>query len=121
MAIVGAAMLGIFLVLVIFGKSLISALVGDEYVIIYALMLWLGVGGLITTITFPLEPMLISAGNVRGVVLTRLIGMVVFLIGFHTFVLRYELDGAGIATAISGVVTSGLLWLFSRKMLTTRS
>jgi len=116
----GLAACGIFLLLVVCGKVLITLLVGADYVRVYGTMLWLAGAGFLAIIAFPFEPLLVSGGKVRATVITRLAAIVVYFAAFYIFGLRYGLIGAGIATAINAGVTTALFYFFGRPLLRVR-
>ncbi len=113
----GLAALAVFLVLVVFGKLLITVLVGAEYTPVYATMLWLALAGFLAIIAFPFEPLLVSAGRVRATVITRLTAIVIFFAAFYVLGSRYGLLGAGIATAINAGVTTVMFYAFGHSLL----
>ena len=119
-AVAGLAALGVFLVLVFFGKALITLLVGAEYTTVYATMLWLALAGLLAILAFPFEPLLVSAGRVRATVITRLSAIVVFFAAFYVLGSRYGLVGTGMATAINAGITTTLFYCFGHSLLKAR-
>lgn len=116
----GLAALGVFAALVVFGKLLITVLVGAEYTPVYATMLWLALAGFLSIIAFPFEPLLVSAGRVRATVITRLTAIVIFFAAFYVLGSRYGLLGAGIATAINAGVTTAMFYGFGHPLLKAR-
>lgn len=117
MLIAGGAAGAVFLLLAVCGELLLTVIFGEAYGVVYPLMLWLAAAGLVTVIVFPLEPLLISAGRVRAVVLARGVALLVYLLGFHTMALTFGLVGAGIATVLAATVTALLFWLFGSRLM----
>lgn len=115
----GAVAGAVFLLLAAGGEWLLALVFGDPYRPVYPAMLWLAAAGLLTVMLFPIEPLLISAGRIRAVVIARGVALAVYLVAFHRLVLGYGLVGAGMATALAAAVTAALLWLFGARLLRT--
>ncbi len=112
-----ATALGLFSLLVVAGEWLIGAIVGAEFTTSYPTMLALAAAGLLGVLVFPLEPLLISVGRIREVLVSRAIAMAAYLCALHSFVLAHGLIGAGMAALIAACVTSGLFWIFGSRAL----
>ncbi|MDP7142119.1 MAG: oligosaccharide flippase family protein [Alphaproteobacteria bacterium] len=107
----GAPSLGIFIILVAAGKVLITATVGTEYLGAYTPMIILALSGIAMVATFPLEPLLITAGKVRETALIRFLTVLIYFLGFLALAPLFGITGAATATAISTVCTALLFWL----------
>lgn len=103
--------------LILFGKPIITAFVGAEYIEAYPVMVLLCIAALIGILSFPLEPLLISAQKVKQTVFANLIGVLIYFASFYILAAQHGLTGAGVAMILYTSVLSCLLWLFTLQHL----
>lgn len=115
----GAIAVLAFGVLAATGQPLIIALFGVEFSGSYEAALWFTSAGVLAAFTFPLAPLLISAGRVRDTVVTRLVALAVYLVSFYSLVPGLGLRGAGITVVAHAFITLCLLRYFARPQLTS--
>ena len=113
----GAAAVAVFAVLTVSGRFLISLTVGEAYLPAYVPMLWLALAGVIAILSFPFEPLLVSAGRIRATVITRLAAIVIYFAAFYTLGTRFELLGAALAATVNAAVTTLLFYYYGSSLL----
>lgn len=106
-----------FAILVLWGQPMITAIVGAEYEGAYLPMLWLCAAGLITVLSFPLEPLLSSAGRMKSMILGYAVSAVSYFLGLFILLPVYGLSGGGMALFIAVLVGGLLMFLFSRDLI----
>jgi len=107
----------LFAALVAFGESLIAWIMGQAFVEAYTTMVLLAVAGLVEAWTFSLDPLLVSTGKVRTVVLVRSVASAVYLACLYALVTSVGLEGAGLAAVIYAVMAGGGLLPFGLHVL----
>lgn len=95
--------------LISFGETMISTFAGTEYADAYVPMLWLALGGLVSVVAFPLEPLLSSTGRTQQIVFAQFLATVLYLALALGLVHPYGLTGVAMATL--GAVSSSTLIL----------
>lgn len=111
------AALAVFGILVAFGSQIITLFAGEDYAASYKVMVLLCIAALLNILSFPLEPMLISAQKVKETVFTNLTAIVLYLAGFYALSIHFGLIGAGFAMVIYAATVTIMLWLFSMQYL----
>jgi O-antigen/teichoic acid export membrane protein len=79
-------------------------------------MLWLALGGLISVVAFPLEPLLSSTGRTKQIVFAQLLVTMLYLTMALLLVRSYGLSGVAMAT-LGAVSTSTLILALSGRDL----
>lgn len=105
----GILALGLFAVLALSGRAIISLVFGDAYLEAYSVMLWLAWSGVIAAAIFPLAPLLITSGRVYAVVLVRSLGLGCYLAMFYSLAPTYGLTSGGMAVVAHGVAMAVFL------------
>jgi len=106
--------------LVVFGKSLLGFVFGEELEVAYGLVVVMAVAAVIRLLSFPLEPALISTGRAGMALLIRAATVLVFLVGLFALIPRLGLIGSGLAglasalVAFSGEAMAAFAWFRSR-------
>ncbi len=108
----GGAVAGVFALLVVLGQPLLHYVFGAEFVAAYEVMLLLSLAGVIATVSFPLEPLLVSAGRMRAVLTARITATALYLFLLYLLLRQIGIAGAGIATLAYTGATAALLLVF---------
>jgi len=117
---VGGIAASVLIVLVVFGEVMITSFVGAEYAPAYTPMLWLALGGLISVIAFPLEPLLSSTGRTRQIVFAQLLATVLYLTLALILVNAHGLSGVAMATLGAVLGSTTVLALSGRDLILQR-
>lgn len=91
-------------VLVVAGPLLLRLIGGDEALIAYQVLLWLGMASLIGLWAFPLEPALISTGRAGIAATVRVLVLIVYVPLLMLCVNEFGLLGTGIAAVAAAVM-----------------
>jgi O-antigen/teichoic acid export membrane protein len=118
---VGGIAAGVFAVLFVFGEMLITAFVGVDYAGAYEPMLWLAVGGLVSVVAFPLEPLLSSTGRTRQIVFAQFLATILYLTLAVILVDSNGLSGVAMATLGAVISSTGVLALSARDLIFKRT
>ncbi len=113
----GALAAAIFAVLALGGEPILGLLFGDAFRDAYPVMLWLAASGVVTALTFPLAPLLITGGHVYAVVAVRLLALASYVAVFHVATPGHGLIGGGMAVVTHGLVMAVFLVYASRALL----
>lgn len=108
--VVGGLALIIFASLVLGGKWLITAFYGPDYSGSYATMIWLCLAGVVSIVTYPLEPLLSAAGKVRHMMAAYGTGLAVYIVGIYWLTGIFSLSGAGMASSLGALASAILLY-----------
>jgi len=119
LALAGGLAAAAFLALAAIGRPLIELVVGAAFTDAYGPMLLLALAGVVTTATFPLEPLLLAKGRVRAVVLARLAALLGYLAAVYVLCQWLGLLGAGIA-AVVYAATAAVLFVVLGGLRTRR-
>lgn len=101
----------LFMVLAVAGEYLIVAIAGEDYRSAFLPMLILAFAGLITTLSFPLEPMLSAAGRMGKMILSYGVSLLIYLGSLYLLTLYFGLIGAA-GSAVSAVLVSALMMFY---------
>ncbi|MEQ8354426.1 MAG: lipopolysaccharide biosynthesis protein [Kiloniellaceae bacterium] len=112
----GAATAGAFGLVVLFGQPLLHYAFGPEFVAAYEVMVLMALAGVIATVAFPLEPLLVSAGRMRAVITARTTATVLYILLLYLTLQQFGIVGAGIAAIAYTGATAGLLLAFSGRI-----
>ena len=116
-AIAGAVSSLVCLGLVVVGRPLVVALMGEAFAGAYAVMLPIALAGVAGAIAIPIQPLLYATGRVRIVVVTRACALLVFAATLYPSILLLGVVGAGVATLIHAVAVLGLFAWLGRAVL----
>jgi O-antigen/teichoic acid export membrane protein len=105
----GGVAICIFAALVIAGKPIIALAAGAPFIDAYVPMILLGLAGVIGTVSVPLEPLLISGGQMQHVVSSRLIAVTVFFIVLYFAAQEFGLAGAAAASIVHAAMAVALM------------
>ncbi|MAG33533.1 MAG: teichoic acid transporter [Deltaproteobacteria bacterium] len=89
---------------VLFGRTLLGFVFGQEVEAAYALVVWMALAAAIRLLAFPLEPALISTGRAGTALVVRATTVTVFLTCLFTLIPRIGLIGSGVATLAAAIV-----------------
>ena len=115
-AIAGGIAIAVLVALAAAGRPLITAFAGAEYIEAYVPMLWLASSGLVTVVSFPLEPLLSSTGRIKQLVMSQFIATSTYIVLALVLVDLYELTGVAMAT-LGGVLCSTAILLATSRDL----
>lgn len=107
----------LFLCLLLFGENIISLISGPEYLAAFPLLLLLGAATIISLAGLGLEPLLQAAGRARNALLVRLAGLIALGLLMAFLLPNFGTIGAAWAMLISAVVTSIILLVSSRAVI----
>ncbi len=97
-ALLGGAVAGLLLlVTALFGKPLLSLIMGEAYVGASGVMTWQVTAAAIGVLALPLEPMLVSMRAAGAALRVRMVVSVVFLLALAPLVKLFGMNGAGAA------------------------
>lgn len=117
LAVVGVASVGILVLLAILGNWLILLIFGPGFEGAYYVMLLLAAAGAMNSSIFPLEPLLVSVGDVRRTVIARIVSVALYLTLLFALIPYSGLIGAGVASLAYALVRACLLLWFARPHL----
>ena len=117
---VGGIAAGVLVLLIVFGKMMIAAFVGADYTDAYAPMLWLALGGVVSVIAFPLEPLLSSTGRTKQIVFAQFLATLLYLVFALVLVEFYGLSGVAMATLVAVSSSTVILALSGRDLILGR-
>jgi len=108
----GAIALVVVLLISAYGKELLDALVGAEYVYGAPLLTWLMFAAAVELVGATLRPAAYAMGAASGALRVQLVTAACHVALFVLLVLALGLTGAGIAAAVASVLLmAGMLWL----------
>ena len=119
--IVGVLSFLLFAILCFGGKEFIILLSGSEYERAYSPMIWLCIAGLVTILSYPLEPLLSAAGRIRQLVISYGAGFVVYVVSLIILTLQLHITGAAIATLLAVSVSTFFMYVLRPKRHTNVS
>lgn len=117
----GGAALSLLTLLVVFGKPIIHLIFGTDYIAAYPVMVFLALAGVIEVTVFSLEPLLVSAGHIRAIIIVRSITTATYTLLLYVLTTGFGLIGAGFATAAKSALIGILMFIAARSMLTKTS
>ena len=108
----GAIAVVVVLLISAFGKELLGALVGAEYVYGAPLLTWLMLAAAVELVGATLRPAAYAMGAASAALRVQLVSAACHVALFVLLVLALGLTGAGIAAAVASVLLmAGMLWL----------
>ncbi len=107
----------LFLGLLLFGKHIINLISGPEYLAAFPLLLLLGAATIISLAGLGLEPLLQAAGRTRNALLVRLVGLLTLGLLMAFALPASGTIGVAWAMLISAMVTSVMLLVSSRAVI----
>ncbi|HYC04538.1 MAG TPA: lipopolysaccharide biosynthesis protein [Azospirillaceae bacterium] len=97
-------------ILAVAGDTVIALVVGREYLAAHGVMMMLTVATVIGVWTFPLEPMLITIGEVGAALRVQIVATALYVPTLYVLLRRFGLEGAGMAAiAAALVILAGLM------------
>ena len=101
--------------LLIAGKSLITAIFGPAFAPAYLYVILLGGAAAVQVGSITLEPVLLAKGYAGWALLGNLIGTIVMFIALFLLIPQYDAGGAAIAMLLGALTTAAALAVFYRK------
>lgn len=114
---IGGLAILVFTVFVLYGDIILLLIAGEEFRMAYGVMVWLAAAGVITLLSFPLEPLMLSAGMAYRTVLIHISATAGYVISFYQFAPYFELKSAGMAAVVYTVMLGLISLAFSWKLI----
>ncbi|WP_430417142.1 lipopolysaccharide biosynthesis protein [Parasphingorhabdus sp.] len=113
-AVSGAVM---FLALVLLGQFMIDVISGPEFLAAYPILLLLGAATIISLSGLGLEPLLQAANRAHVALIAKLAGLTALAMAMTLLLPKYGTMGVSWAMLLSAIITTILLFLFSRSAI----
>ena len=107
--VIGSLSLLVFAVLWLGGRQLIALIYGSDYLAAYKPMIWLCAAGLITILSYPLEPFLSAGRRLQTIILANAAGLLIFAGLLWSLSGIYGVTAAGIAALASVVINTVIM------------